>query len=57
VIKLRINNSGRFELVGTKSRYDLWEEQKNKIQEFIDAFPLWLTNTAVEDIEIMYGVK
>lgn len=57
VLKLRINDSARFELVETNSHLSLDEEQKNRIQEFIDSFPLWLTNTEVENIEIMYGLK
>jgi hypothetical protein len=57
VLKLRINESARFELVNIDSHLDLDEGQKNRIQEFIDAFPLWLTNTQVENIEIMYGLK
>ena len=55
VLKLRINDSARFELVDTNSHLD--EEQKIRIQEFIDSFPLWLTNTEVENIEVMYGLK
>lgn len=57
VLKLRINNSARFELVDAKSLLNLNEVQKNNIQEFIDSFPLWLTNTEVENIEILYGLK
>lgn len=57
VLKLRINDSGRFELVHTNSQLNLDEEQKNRIKEFIDSFPLWLTNAEVENIEIVYGLK
>jgi hypothetical protein len=57
VLKLRINDSARFELVDTNSHLNLDEEQKIRIQEFIDSFPLWLSNTEVENIEIMYGLK
>jgi hypothetical protein len=57
ILKLRINDSARFELVGTDSHLNLDENQKNRIQEFIDSFPLWLTNTVVENIEIMYGLE
>ncbi|MFM9841114.1 MAG: hypothetical protein ACKVOQ_22805 [Cyclobacteriaceae bacterium] len=57
VLKLRINDSARFELVETNSHLNLDDYQKNRIQEFIESFPLWLTNTEVENIEIMYGLK
>ena len=57
VLKLRINESGRFEIVDTNWQFNLDEEQKIRIQEFIDSFPLWLTNTEVENIEILYGLK
>jgi len=57
VLKLRINDSARFELVDINSHLNLDEEQKNRIQEFINSFPLWLTDTEVENIEIMYGLK
>jgi len=57
VLKLRINDSARFELVNANSLFDLDENQKNRIREFIDSFPLWLTNNEVDDIEIMYGLK
>ena len=57
VLKLRINDSARFELVDANSQLNLDEEQKIRIQEFIDSFPLWLTNTQVENIEIVYGLK
>lgn len=57
VLKLRINDSARFELVDNNAHLNLDEEQKIRIREFIDSFPLWLTNTEVENIEIMYGLK
>lgn len=57
VLRLRINDSACFELVDINSHLNLDESQRNRIQEFIDSFPLWLTNTEVEDIEIMYGLK
>jgi hypothetical protein len=57
VLKLRINDSARFELVDTNSHLNLDEEQKTRIREFIDSFPLWVTNIEVENIEIMYGLK
>lgn len=56
-LKLRINSSARFELVDIHSQLNLDEEQKNRIQEFVDSFPLWVTNTEVENIEILYGLK
>jgi hypothetical protein len=57
LLKLRINNSARFELADGNSHLNLDEGQKIRIQEFIDSFPLWLTNTEVENIEIMHGFK
>ena len=57
LLKLRINDSARFEHVNANSLFNLDENQKNRIREFIDSFPLWLTDTEVEDIEIMYGLK
>ena len=57
VLKLKINNSARFELMNISSPASLNEKQRVKIQEFIDSFPLWMVNTEVQNIEIMYGVK
>jgi hypothetical protein len=57
LLKLRINDSARFEHVNANSLFNLDENQKNRIREFIDSFPSWLTDTEVEDIEIMYGLK
>jgi len=57
VLKLRINDSARFELVDFDSHQNLDEKQKLRIQEFIDSFPLSLTNAELENIEIMYGLK
>jgi hypothetical protein len=57
LLKLRINSSARFELVNVNSNSNLDEDQKIRILEFINSFPLWVTNSEVEDIEIVYGLK
>jgi hypothetical protein len=57
VLKLKINETARFELIEIKSQASVDEELRSRIQGFIDSFPLWMTNSEVENIEIVYGLR
>lgn len=57
VLKLRINSSARFELVDIVTESPLDENRRSRIQNFVNSFPLWITEDPVEGIEIAYGVS
>jgi hypothetical protein len=56
-LRLKINNSARLELIAIESNSNIEEEHRARIQDFVDSFPLWTTDTQVDNIEILYGIK
>ncbi len=57
ILKLKINHGAKFELVDIDSPFNLTEKQKEKIQEFVNAFPLWTVDKPIDDIELDFGIK
>jgi hypothetical protein len=56
-LRLKINNSARLELIAIESNSTIEEEHRARIQDFVDSFPLWTTDTPVDNIEILYGIR
>jgi len=54
---LKINKGARFEIVRIDSPFELNEKQKETIQSIIDAFPLWVVDSEMNDIELRLGIK
>jgi hypothetical protein len=57
MLRLRINSSARFELVTIANALTLDDRQRTQIQDFVSSFPLWITDSEVDNIEIAYGIR
>lgn len=56
-LKLKINHGAKFELVNIDSPFNLTEKQKERIQEFVNSFPLWTVDKPIDNIELDFGIK
>jgi len=56
-LKLKINHGAKFELVDIDSPINLTEKQKERIQEFVNSFPLWTVDKPIDNIELDFGIK
>ena len=55
-LKLKINHGARFELMNIDSPFHLTEKQKDRIQEFVESFPLWTVDKPIDNIELDFGI-
>jgi hypothetical protein len=56
-LKLKVNSQAKFELLDLDAPFPLKDQQKARFQDFIDSFPLWPTNSSIENIEISLGMR
>lgn len=56
-IILKINEKARFEILKINSPFELNAKQKLRIHNIINAFPLWIVEKEIENIELMLGIK
>lgn len=56
-IILKINEKGRFEILEIDYPFELYAKQKLRIQKIIKAFPMWIVEKEIENIELMLGIK
>lgn len=56
-IQLKINKSGRFEIQNIECPFELNNKQKEKIENIISAFPLWIVNKEIEGTVLSLGFK
>lgn len=56
-LKLKINNAARFELLDIESAFALTDKQKSMFHEFVNSFPLWITDSPIDSVELIFGAK
>lgn len=54
---LKINDQARFELIDIESKIDFTEKEKNKLNDFVSNFPLWIVKNPIERIEMKIGIE
>lgn len=53
---LKINEKARFEIVNIDSLIEPDNRHRRRIYNMVDAFPLWLVDEEIDNIELILGV-